>query len=83
MLRFLTLELAGKTGTAQNPHGRTIRHLWGLPHANDPKRLRLLCMSENAGFGAPYGVPIGSLVMEKYLTGKISLNPVNTWRNKC
>lgn len=27
---------------------------------------------ENAGFGATYGVPIGSLVIEKYLTGKIS-----------
>ena len=27
---------------------------------------------ENAGFGATYGVPIGSLVIEKYLTGQIS-----------
>ena len=27
---------------------------------------------ENAGFGATYGVPIGSLVIEKYLTDTIS-----------
>jgi penicillin-binding protein 2 len=27
---------------------------------------------ENAGFGAAFGVPIGSLIMEKYLTGEIS-----------
>ena len=27
---------------------------------------------ENAGFGAAFGVPIGSLVMEKYLKGEIS-----------
>ena len=27
---------------------------------------------ENAGFGATFGVPIGSLVIEKYLKGKIS-----------
>ena len=26
---------------------------------------------ENAGFGATFGVPIGSLVMEKYLRGYI------------
>ena len=27
---------------------------------------------ENGGWGATFGVPIGSLVMEKYLTGKIA-----------
>lgn len=27
---------------------------------------------ENAGFGATYGVPIGSLIIEKYLNGDIS-----------
>ena len=26
---------------------------------------------ENAGFGATYGVPIGSLIIERYLKGKI------------
>lgn len=27
---------------------------------------------ENGGWGATYGVPIGSLVMEKYLKGEIA-----------
>ncbi len=27
---------------------------------------------ENAGFGATFGVPVGSLVIERYLKGKIS-----------
>ena len=27
---------------------------------------------ENGGFGATYAVPIGGLILEKYLTGKIS-----------
>ena len=29
-------------------------------------------MSRTPDSGPPYGVPIGSLVIEKYLTGKIS-----------
>ena len=27
---------------------------------------------ENGGFGATYGVPIGALLMEKYLNGELS-----------
>jgi penicillin-binding protein 2 len=27
---------------------------------------------ENGGFGATYGVPIGALMMEQYLTGTLS-----------
>jgi penicillin-binding protein 2 len=27
---------------------------------------------ENGGFGADFGVPIGALVMEKYIKGKLS-----------
>ena len=65
------IEVAGKTGTAQNPHGKDHSAFMGVCHTMT-LRLRLLCMSRNAGFGATYGVPIGSLVMEKYLTGKIS-----------
>ena len=29
---------------------------------------------ENAGYGAAFGVPIGSLVIEKYLKGEIAEN---------
>ncbi|MDE6805739.1 MAG: penicillin-binding protein 2, partial [Muribaculaceae bacterium] len=38
---------------------------------NDPK-IAVAVYVENAGFGAAYGVPIGSLIMEKYLNGEIS-----------
>ena len=38
---------------------------------NNPK-IAVCAFVENAGFGATYGVPIGSLMMEKYLNGKVS-----------
>ena len=45
----------------------------GFAPYHNPK-IAVCVFVENAGFGATYGVPIGSLVMEKYLTGKISNN---------
>jgi penicillin-binding protein 2 len=38
----------------------------------DKPRIAVAVYVENAGFGATFGVPIGSLMMEKYLTGEIS-----------
>lgn len=68
---FPGVEVCGKTGTAQNPHGRDHSAFIGFAPMNDPK-IAICVYVENAGFGATYGVPIGSLMMEKYLTGEIS-----------
>lgn len=65
------IEVAGKTGTAQNPHGKDHSAFMGFAPYENPK-IAVAVYVENAGYGAAYGVPIGSLVMEKYLTGKIS-----------
>lgn len=65
------IEVAGKTGTAQNPHGKDHSAFIGFAPYNKPK-IAVAVYVENAGFGAAFGVPIGSLVMEKYLTGTIS-----------
>lgn len=64
------IEVCGKTGTAQNPHGRDHSAFMGFAPYNDPK-IAICVYVENAGFGAAYGVPIGSLMIEKYLTGHI------------
>lgn len=66
-----SIEVCGKTGTAQNPHGRDHSAFIGFAPYNNPQ-IAICVYVENAGFGATYGVPIGSLIMEKYLTGKIS-----------
>lgn len=65
------IAVAGKTGTAQNPHGRDHSAFMGFAPYDKPK-IAVAVYVENAGFGATFGVPIGSLIMEKYLRGEIS-----------
>lgn len=65
------IEVCGKTGTAQNPHGRDHSAFMGFAPMDNP-RIAIAVYVENAGFGATYGVPIGSLMLEYYLKGEIS-----------
>ncbi|MGN0219544.1 MAG: penicillin-binding protein 2 [Muribaculaceae bacterium] len=65
------IEAAGKTGTAQNPHGKDHSAFMGFAPFDNPK-IAVCAYIENGGWGATFGVPIGSLIMEKYLTGEIS-----------
>ena len=65
------LDVAGKTGTAQNPHGKDHSAFMGFAPYEEP-RIAVAVYVENAGFGATYGVPIGSLIIEKYLRGEIA-----------
>ncbi len=65
------IEVCGKTGTAQNPHGKDHSAFMGFAPYHNPK-IAVAVYVENAGFGATYGVPIGSLMIEKYLNRTIS-----------
>ena len=62
------LDVCGKTGTAQNPHGRDHSVFMGFAPMNDPK-IAVCVYVENAGFGAAFGVPIGALMIQRYLRG--------------
>jgi penicillin-binding protein 2 len=64
------LDVCGKTGTAQNK-GRDHSAFMGFAPMNNPK-IAVAVYVENGGFGATFGVPIGALLMEKYLTGTLS-----------
>lgn len=65
-------EVCGKTGTAQNPHGRDHSAFIGFAPRNQPK-IAVGVYVENGGFGARFGVPIGRVMMEYYLReGKLS-----------
>ncbi|WP_302591308.1 penicillin-binding transpeptidase domain-containing protein [uncultured Muribaculum sp.] len=66
-----SIEVCGKTGTAQNPHGKDHSAFIGFAPYNNPK-IAICVYVENAGFGATYGVPIGSLMIEKYLNDSIA-----------
>lgn len=68
--QFKDVEICGKTGTAQNPHGRDHSVFMGYAPRENPK-IAIAVYVENAGFGATFGVPIGSLIMEKYLKDSI------------
>lgn len=64
------LEICGKTGTAQN-RGRDHSIFMGFAPMNNPK-IAISVYVENGGFGATWAVPIGSLIIEKYLNDSIA-----------
>lgn len=65
------IEFCGKTGTAQNPHGKDHSIFIAFAPKDNPQ-IAIAVYVENAGFGATWAVPIASLMIEKYLTDSIS-----------
>ena len=65
------VEACGKTGTAQNPHGKDHSVFMGFAPKDDPQ-IAIVVYVENGGWGATYGVPIGALMMDQYLHGHLS-----------
>lgn len=65
------IPLCGKTGTAENPHGKDHSIFFGFAPKDNPK-IAFAVYVENAGFGGTYAAPIASLMVEKYLTDTIS-----------
>lgn len=64
------INVAGKTGTAQNPHGKD--HAWfiGFAPYEDPK-IAICVLVENVGFGGVFAAPIAGLCIEQFLYGEI------------
>jgi penicillin-binding protein 2 len=56
---------AGKTGTAQNPHGED--HAWyvGFAPASDPQ-IVVVVLIENIGHGGTYAAPVAKKIMERF-----------------
>lgn len=65
------IEMCGKTGTAQNPHGDNHSVFVCFAPRTNPK-ICVAVLVENAGQGSWWSAPIASLMVEQYLTGKIS-----------
>ena len=64
------IEVAGKTGTAQNPLG--FSHGWYTSFAPaDNPEIVVTVFLENAGFASISAVPVASLILEKYLKGEV------------
>jgi len=69
--------MGGKTGTAQNPHGKDHSILVCYAPVENPK-IALSVIVENAGFGATWAGPIASLMIEKYLKDSIERKDLET-----
>jgi penicillin-binding protein 2 len=71
--RVRGVRVAGKTGTAQNPHGKD--HAWFIGFAPDEHpRIAICVLVENAGFGGVVAAPIASMCIEQYLYGELIRN---------
>ncbi|MEO5906471.1 MAG: penicillin-binding transpeptidase domain-containing protein [Saprospiraceae bacterium] len=64
------IEMCGKTGTSENPHGKDHSVFFGFAPRNQPK-IAIAVYIENAGWGGSFATPVASLIMEKYLRGEI------------
>jgi penicillin-binding protein 2 len=63
----------GKTGTAENPHGKD--HSWYIGFAPfDRPVIAVAVLVENAGYGGVTAAPIAGKIMEKYLFGDAGRN---------
>jgi penicillin-binding protein 2 len=70
------LSQCGKTGTAENPHGKDHSLFVAFAPKNNPK-IAIAVIVENAGYGTTYAAPIASLMMEKYVNDSIA--PDRQW----
>ncbi len=65
------IDMCGKTGTAENPHGDDHSIFIAFAPKNNPQ-IAIGIIVENAGYGSTYAAPIASLMIEKYLNDTIS-----------
>lgn len=65
-IRMNEIKIAGKTGTAQNPHGKDHAFFIGFAPYEDPK-IAFAIVVENAGFGATWAAPIAKKMVQAYL----------------
>ncbi len=64
------IQVAGKTGTAQNPHGKSHAWYMGFAPYDDPK-IAICVMVENVGYGGAFAAPIAGFCVEEFLYGEI------------
>jgi penicillin-binding protein 2 len=64
------INLCGKTGTAENPHGEDHSVFMAFAPKENPK-IAIAVYVENAGWGGRAAASIASLAIEKYLTGEV------------
>jgi penicillin-binding protein 2 len=75
------LNVCGKTGTAQNPHGQD--HAWFICFAPlDHPKIAMCVMVENAGFGGTVSAPIARELISLYLKPDSTSKALNLQKNQ-
>lgn len=69
--KIANIEMCGKTGTVQNPHGADHSVFVAFAPRDNPK-IAIAVVVENAGYGSTWSAPIASLMVEQYINGSIS-----------
>lgn len=69
--RLPGVEICGKTGTVENPHGKDHSMFIAFAPRENPQ-IAMSVIIENAGFGSTWAAPIASLMIEKYLNDTIT-----------
>lgn len=72
--RIPGITMVGKTGTAQNPHGKNHSVFVAYAPRENPK-IAICVVVENSGDGGTYAAPIASFIVEKYLRDSITTRP--------
>jgi len=68
LARVPGVTVAGKTGTAQNPHGKD--HAWFICFAPvDNPKIAIAVLVENAGYGGSISAPIAQAMINYYING--------------
>jgi penicillin-binding protein 2 len=70
-----SIAVCGKTGTAQNPHGKNHSIFIAFAPMNKPA-IAISVVVENAGYGATWAAPIASLMIEKYIKRSVNRKEV-------
>lgn len=65
------IQICGKTGTSENPHGQDHSIFIAFAPKDNPK-IAIAVFVENGYWGARWAGPIATLMIEKYLTGETS-----------
>lgn len=64
------IKVAGKTGTAENPHGDSHAWFLGFAPADDPQ-IVVAVIVENVGFGGTEAAPVARAIIEKALNNEV------------
>jgi penicillin-binding protein 2 len=87
LARMADLVVAGKTGTAQNPHGEDHGWFVGFAPASDPQ-IAVVVLVENVGHGGTYAAPVAREIIGAYFkkdttpTPKESTQTITTHRSE-